>query len=94
MKLTPKDTVGLLLIAGTLGTLYVHIGPDGHASKHPSLVADGGGSVTTAVQGSGRRMVRARRVWTAAASRKAQKLAHSTNSSSWTETWKTVSLTR
>ena len=52
MKLTPKDTVGLLLVAGTLGVLYVHIGPDGHASKHPSSVADGGGSVTTAVEGS------------------------------------------
>jgi hypothetical protein len=52
MKLTPKDTAGLLLVAGTLGTLFVHIGPDGHASKHPSVVADSGGSVTTAVQGS------------------------------------------
>ncbi len=45
MKLTPKDTVGLLLIVGTLGTLYVHVGPDGHASKHPSLADDGGNAV-------------------------------------------------
>lgn len=49
MKLTPKDTVGLLLVVGTLGALFVHIGPDGHASKHPRSVADAGGSVTTAV---------------------------------------------
>ena len=52
MKLTPKDAVGLLLVVGTLGTLFFHVGPDGHASKHPGSVADGGGSVTTAVQGS------------------------------------------
>ena len=52
MKLTPKDTVGLLLVAGTLGALYVHVSPDGHASRHPSSVADGGGSATTAVESS------------------------------------------
>ena len=47
MKLTSKDTVGLLLVAGTLGTLFVHIGPDGHAPT--SSVGDGGGSITTPV---------------------------------------------
>ena len=52
MKLSSKDTVGLLLVAGTLGTLYLHIGPDGHASKHPSSARGGGGSVTTAVESS------------------------------------------
>jgi hypothetical protein len=49
MKLTPKDTVGLLLVVGTLSALYVHIGPEGHAAKHPSTVPDAGGSITTAV---------------------------------------------
>jgi imidazolonepropionase-like amidohydrolase len=48
MKFTAKDTVGLALVAGTLGALLVHIGPDGHDARHPTAVADAGGSVTTA----------------------------------------------
>ena len=50
MKLTTKDTVGLLLVVGTLGALLVHIGPDGHAAKHPLALTDGGGSATTAIE--------------------------------------------
>ncbi|MEE2898618.1 MAG: amidohydrolase family protein [Gemmatimonadota bacterium] len=50
MKLTTKDTVGLLLVVGTVGALLVHIGPDGHAAKHPLALTDGGGSATTAIE--------------------------------------------
>jgi len=48
MKLSAKDTIGLVLVAGTLGTLAVHIGPRGHEARHPTSVADAGSSVTIA----------------------------------------------
>jgi imidazolonepropionase-like amidohydrolase len=50
MKFSPKDTVGLVLVAGTLGVLLVHIGPEGHAARHPTAMADGGRSVTVAAR--------------------------------------------
>ncbi len=48
MKLSIKDSVGLALVAGTLGALVVHIGPSGHEARHPTSVADAGSAMTSA----------------------------------------------
>lgn len=49
MRLTTKDTVGLLLVVGTASALLVHNAPEGHRSTHIRPVADAGGSVTSTV---------------------------------------------
>ena len=50
MRLTTKDAVGVILVAGTLGALLLHNAPTGHMESHVSLIADAGGSVTSSVE--------------------------------------------
>jgi len=50
IKLTTKDTVGLVMVAGTFAALLVHNSPLPHRASHVRPVADAGGAVTSAAE--------------------------------------------
>lgn len=49
MRLTSKDKVGVILVAGTCTALAIHHAPTDHRISHAAPVADAGGAVTSAV---------------------------------------------